>query len=100
MDVYFGFLFLGFGGRRRIYHSSVTFFLFCGWINRCLLLLASHKQRKGTKHVNIPCHTFESRLGPKVDGFVIWVSGTVGLLSFHLMPSDEAVNDQDCSNEW
>ena len=100
MDVYLGFLFLGFGGRRRIYHSSVTFFLFCRWINRCLLLLASREQRKDTKQVNIPCQIFESRLEAKVDGFVIWGSGTVGLLSFHLMASDEPVNDQDCSNEW
>jgi hypothetical protein len=34
-------------------------------------LLASYKQRKGTKQVNIPSHTLESRLGPEVDGFVI-----------------------------
>ena len=84
-DVHFGFLLLGFSGRRwiyyrgltflllggRFYDRSITFFLFCGRINRCLLLLASHKQRKGTKQVNIPSHTLESRLGPEVDGFVI-----------------------------
>jgi hypothetical protein len=62
-DVHFGFLFLGFSGRRRIYYRgltflllggrfydrSITFFLFCGRVNRCLLLLASDKQRKGTQ---------------------------------------------------
>jgi len=66
MDVYFGFLFLGFGGRRRVYHSSVTFFLFCRWINRCLLLLASREQRKDTKQANIPCQILNRVSKPKL----------------------------------
>jgi hypothetical protein len=80
VDVHFRFLLLGFSRRRwidyggltfllldrRFYDRSVTFFLFCGRINGCLLLLASYKQRKETKEVNIPCHTLESRLGSEV----------------------------------
>ena len=55
-----GLTFLLLGG--LFYDRSITFFLFCWRINRCLLLLASYKQRKGTKQVNIPSHTDESRL--------------------------------------
>jgi hypothetical protein len=62
-DVHFGFLLLGFSRRRWVYYRdltflllgglfydrSIAFFLFRGRINRCLLLLASYKQRQNTK---------------------------------------------------
>jgi hypothetical protein len=63
VDVHFSLLLLGFRGRRWVYYSgltflllgglfydrSISFFLFGRRINRCLLLLASYKQCKGTK---------------------------------------------------
>jgi hypothetical protein len=70
VDVYFGFLLLDFGSGRRVYHRGITFLLFRGRIDRCLLLLTSHEQRHPSEQVNIISHITESCLGTDLDALI------------------------------
>ena len=68
--VHFSFLLLGRGGWRRIYNSSVTFFLFRRRIvHRRFSLFASRQERDASEQTNVFFHTNQSYFRGKVAAF-------------------------------